>query len=48
MRTLGDAARSESEGNAFILTFATAADRIEAMRPSFAEIAKTARIEPRS
>ena len=37
-----------SEGNAFILTFATAADRIDAMRPSFAEIAQTARIEPRS
>lgn len=37
-----------SEGSAFILTFATTADRIDAMRPSFAEIAQTARIEPRS
>ena len=37
-----------SEGSAFILTFATTADRIDAMRPSFAEIAETARIEPRS
>ena len=36
-----------SEGSAFILTFVTAADRIDAMRPSFAEIAQTARIEPR-
>ena len=37
-----------SEGSAFILTFVTAADRIDAMRPEFAEIAQTARIEPRS
>ena len=37
-----------AEGSAFILTFATTADRIDAMRPSFAEIAQTARIEPRS
>ena len=37
-----------AEGSAFILTFATTADRIDAMRSSFAEIAQTARIEPRS
>ena len=36
-----------SEGDAFILTFATTADRIDAMRPAFADIARTARIEPR-
>ena len=37
-----------SEGDAFILTFAATADRIDAMRPVFADIAQTARIEPRS
>ena len=36
-----------SEGDAFILTFATTADRIDAMRPVFEDIAQTARIEPR-
>ena len=35
------------EGDAFILTFATTADRIDAMRPVFEDIAQTARIEPR-
>ena len=36
-----------SDGDAFILTFATTADRIDAMRPVFDDIAQTARIEPR-
>ena len=36
-----------SDGDAFILTFATTADRIDAMRPVFEDIAQTARIEPR-
>ena len=36
-----------AQGDAFILTFATTADRIDAMRPAFADIARTARIEPR-
>ena len=36
-----------AQGDAFILTFATTADRIDAMRPVFEDIAQTARIEPR-
>ena len=36
-----------AQGDAFILTFATTADRIAAMRPVFEDIAQTARIEPR-
>ena len=36
-----------AQGDAFILTFAATADRIDAMRPVFADIAQTARIEPR-
>ena len=36
-----------AQGDAFILTFATTADRIDAMRPVFEDIARTARIEPR-
>ena len=36
-----------AQGDAFILTFAATADRIDAMRPVFDDIARTARIEPR-
>ena len=36
-----------SEGDAYILTFVTAVDRIKAMRPIFDEIARTVRIEGR-
>ena len=36
-----------AQGDAFILTFAATADRIDAMRPVFEDIAQTARIEPR-
>lgn len=37
-----------AEGDAYILTFATTADRIATMRPTFDEIARTVRIEGRS
>ena len=37
-----------AQGDAFILTFAATADRIDAMRPVFEDIVQTARIEPRS
>lgn len=37
-----------AEGDAYILTFATTADRIGTMRPIFDEIARTVRIEGRS